>query len=177
MTRRLLLVIFVSFTVLAACAKVPTKDIQVATDVDPKADLAGYTSYAWLGAAEILNDPHGQWEPPEFDADKEIKFLIDGELRKHGMSENTSNPDLVALFAAGVDMDALKLKSDSDADIEILENVPKGALSVILIDSKSGFVVWMGVARAEILKDIDTETAKARLKYAVEEMFKKFPGK
>ena len=86
---------------LSGCATGVTKDIMVKTDSDPKANLAGYKSYAWLGSAAIVFDDKGRWEPPQFDADAEIKFLIDRELRNRGMTEDSANPDLVIAFAAG----------------------------------------------------------------------------
>ena len=72
-----------------------------------------------LDTAQIVNDPLGKWEPPGFDADAEIKFLIDRELRKRGMSQNSIDPDLVVVFAAGIDMDALELKVDPETKIDI----------------------------------------------------------
>ena len=62
--------LFVSVVMLlSSCASTPTKDIAVDVQADPKANFSGYKTYAWLGAAAIINDPHGQWEPPTFDAD------------------------------------------------------------------------------------------------------------
>jgi len=45
--------------VLVACASPLTQDIKVDAEADPKANLAGYNTYAWLGSAAILNDPKG----------------------------------------------------------------------------------------------------------------------
>ena len=163
------------FMLLAGCASVPTKDIQVDAQADPKANFSGYKTYAWLGAAAIVNDPHGQWEPPQFDADGEIKFLIDHELRKRGITENRAGPDLVIAFAAGIDMEALGLKVNTETKMDMLENVPQGGLVVVMIDSESGFVIWAGVATAENQESPDTQTVKARLDYAVTQMFNKFP--
>ncbi len=175
MNRNYLPVLIIALMLLAGCAPVPTKDIQVDVQSDPKANFSGYTTYTWLGAAEIVNDPHGQWEPPQFDADVEIMFLIDRELRKRGMSENTAGPDLVIAFAAGIDMEALGLKVDTKTKMEFLENVPQGGLVVVLVDSRSGFVIWIGVATAELQESPDMQTVKARLDHAVTQMFKKFP--
>jgi len=175
MNRNYLPVFIIVLMLLAGCASVPTKDIQVDAQADPKANFSGYKTYAWLGAAAIVNDPHGQWEPPQFDADAEIMFLIDRELRKRGMSENTADPDLVIAFAAGIDMEALGLKVDTETKMDMLENVPQGGLAVILLDSESGLVIWVGVATAEIQESPDTQTVKARLDYAVTQMLKKLP--
>ena len=160
---------------LTGCASTVTDDIKVDADSDPKANLAGYKSYIWLGSASIVFDDEGQWEPPGFDADAEVKFLIDRELRKHGMAEDSVNPDLFVAFAAGIDMDTMELKTNPDDGLEVLENVPVGALTVILIDTETGFAVWAGVATAEIQENPTQETIKQRLDYAVSQMFARLP--
>jgi len=163
------------FMLVLGCASVPTKDIQVDAQADPKANFSGYKTYAWLGSAAIVNDAYGQWEPPAFDADAEIKYLMDRELRKRGMSENSADPNLIVAFAAGIDMDALGLKVDPETKMDMLANVPRGALVVVLLDRSSGFVIWVGVATAEIQESPDTHTVKARLDYAVTRLLKKLP--
>ncbi len=65
----------------AGCATA-TKDIKVDAETRPGKDLSGYKTYAWIGSAQIINDPRGQWEPPQLDADTEIRWLIDREPRK-----------------------------------------------------------------------------------------------
>ena len=175
MNRKFIMLWFVVILFMAGCASVPTKDIKVDAQSDPKANFSGYKTYAWLGAAAIVNDPYGQWEPPPFDADAEIIFLIDRELRKRGMSENTTDPDLIVAFAAGIDMDALGLKVDPETKKDLLDNVPQGGLAVVLADSETGFVIWVGIATAEIQENPDNATVKARLDYAVTRMFKKLP--
>jgi len=175
MNRNYLPVLIIALMLFAGCASVPTKDIQVDVQSDLKANFSGYKTYTWLAAAAIVNDPYGQWEPPQFDADAEIMFLIDRELRKRGMSENTAGPDFVVAFAAGIDMEALKLKVDTKTKKEFLENVPQGGLVVVLVDSRSGFVIWIGVVTAELQESPDTQTVKARLDHAVTQMFNEFP--
>jgi len=163
------------FLFLSGCASSVTRDIMVDTEVDPKANLSGYQSYAWLGAAAIVFDDKGQWEPPQFDADAEIKFLIDRELRERGMTEDSVNPDLIIAYAAGIDMDSMAIKADPASDLEVLENVPVGALTVILVDAETGLAIWAGVATAEIQQSPTTETVKKRLDFAVSQMFAKLP--
>ena len=158
--------------VLSGCTSGVTKDIQVKTETAPKADLSGYTSYTWLGSASILYDPEGQWEQPEFDADAEIKFLIDRELREHGMAESSSNPDVIVAFAAGIDMSTMEIKTDPESELKTLENVPSGALTVVLIDGQTGLAIWGGIATGEVQQNPDPEVTKQRLDYAVSQMFK-----
>lgn len=164
---------FIGAVLLATgCVNSATKDIMVDTDVDPKVDFKGYTTYAWLGAAAIVNDPEGNWEPPEFDADAEIKFLIDRELRKHGMSESSVDPDLIVAFGAGIDMTTMEIKVDPESELETLENVPMGALTVILIDSNTKQAIWGGIASGEVTQNPDSEIIKQRLDFAISSMFK-----
>ena len=174
--KKYLLAIATLLVFISGCASTSvTKDIMVKTEVDPKANLGGYKSYAWLGTAAIVFDEKGQWEPPQFNADAEIKFLIDRELRAHGMTEDAVNPDLVVAYAAGIDMDSMEIKTDPENDLEVLKNVPLGALSVILVDAQTGLAVWAGVAKAELQDNPTIETTKKRLDYAVSEMFSKLP--
>jgi hypothetical protein len=170
-----LVLCLLTLMLLAGCNSVPTKDMSFDTQADPKASFSGYKTYSWLGSAAILNDMHGQWEPPNFDADAEVKYLIDRELRKRGMSENSYSPDLIVAFAAGIDMDVLELKLDPDGHIQSLTNVPRGGLAIGLVDAQTGFVIWMGVAGADVQKQPDTKTAKARLDYAVTRLFRELP--
>jgi hypothetical protein len=173
--KKYLFALVTTLLLLAGCASTATQDIMVETDVDPKANISGYTSYAWLGAAAIVFDDKGQWEPPQFDADAEIKFLIDRELREHGMTEDSANPDLIVAYAAGIDMDSMEMKTDPETDLEVLKNVPVGALSVFLIDAQTGLAVWAGVATADIQEAATAETTKKRLDFAVSQMFSKLP--
>lgn len=173
MNKNYLFLIMIMF--VAGCTSVPTKDINIDVQADSKANLSGYKSYTWLGSAAIMNDPSGQWEPPGFDADAEIIYLLDRELRARGKSESSTAPDMYVAFAAGVDMDALGLKMDPETKIDKLENVPQGGLVVILVDSSTGFVVWVGIATAEIQDNIDAATVKARLDYVVTQMMKQLP--
>jgi len=166
--------IFVAL-LMSGCAQTPTKDIQIEAESDPKANFSGYKSYAWLGSAAILFDSAGQWEPPQFDADAEVKFLIDRELRKRGMTEDSVNPDMLVAYAAGIDMDTLEIKVDPESEIKTLENVPQGALVIALVDAETAVAIWAAQATANVQQNPDQETIKARLDYAVTQMLKKLP--
>lgn len=168
MTRKLIATLGLML-IITGCANV-TKDIKVETDVDPRANMAGYKTYTWLGAAAILHDPEGKWEPPEFDVDNEIKFLIDRELRAHGLTESSASPDLVVAYAAGIDMASMDIKIDPESELETLENVPRGALVLVLVDGRTGRAVWAGIATGEISEHPDQETTIKRLDHAVSSM-------
>lgn len=161
---------------LSACATTaPTSDIEIATEVNSEANITEYKSYAWVGSAAILNDPNGRWEPPQFDADAEIKFLIDRELRVRGMSVDTVDPDVIVFFAAGIDMESIELDINPAASLAVMENVPLGALLVILVDARNGDGIWGGRATGEIQENPSQEVIKKRLDYAVSKMFASLP--
>jgi hypothetical protein len=172
---RVIITAITGLVLLSGCSSIPTKDIEVAAQADPKANFSGYKTYTWLGAAAILNDAYGQWEPPAFDADAEIKYLIDRELRERGMLESSAAPDVIVAFAAGINMDALELKVDPKTKMEAMAQVPRGGLVIALVDGESGFVIWRGVAIADVQKQPDTRTVKARLDYAVTQLLRKLP--
>jgi hypothetical protein len=162
---------------LSGCATVPTSDIVIETAVDKKVNIGAYVSYGWLASAGILKDPEGQWEPPGFDADKEIRFLVNRELRKRGITEVSRNPDFLVAYVLGVDMTALKLKENPETKIYEIKNIPKGALVLILIDPETQNAIWIGTATAQPEKDMDMEARKNRLDYIITKMLKELPIK
>ena len=170
-----LIALLTSLLLVTGCATSVTSDIMVDSEADATIKFSGYKTYTWLGSASILYDPAGKWEPPGFDADAEIKFLIDRELRARGMAEDLVNPGLIVVFAAGIDMAAMREEIDPESNIAALQNVPEGAITVVLIDAATGFAVWAGLATGEIQENPEADVVKQRLDYAVSEMFKLLP--
>jgi len=157
---------------LSACASSLTKDIEVEAASDPKVNLKAYTTYAWLGSAALLNDPTGKWQTPKFDISSDIKFQIDSQLRDKGLAEVADQSAEVAMsFFAGVDMEAQGLKVDPATDVKIPENIPKSGLIVVALDVKTGYVIWMGVATADVKDGATVAESKARIAYAINKMF------
>ncbi len=174
MNKRLLTSIML-LALLTGCATNITKDIKIDADADPKVNFNGYSTYTWLGSASIVFDSAGRWEPPQFDADAEIKFLIDRELRNRGMSEDSVKPDMFIAYAAGIDMDSLKININPESGLGVLEHLPQGGLIVIMVDADTGLAIWGGTAVANIQENPSQETIKKRLDFAVTQMLKKIP--
>jgi len=160
---------------LLGCASPMTSDIRIEAAADPKVNFSAYRTYSWLGTAAVVNDPEGRWEPPSFDADAEITFLINRELRIRGMVESQVDPDMLVFYGAGIDMQSVEIRIDPDTSLEQMANVPKGALSVILIDANSELAIWGGHAIAEIKQDSNPEITRKRIAYAIERMFARLP--
>jgi hypothetical protein len=91
------------------------------------------------------------------------------------MTESSANPDLIVAYAAGIDMASMDIKIDPESKLEVLTNVPLGALTIVLVDANTGRAIWAGVATAEIQENPGQDVIKKRLDYAVTSMFKKLP--
>jgi hypothetical protein len=172
--KKIVLAILVMTWFVTGCSTFPKDDITVESEANPKVNFSGYKTYAWLGSVGIVNDPEGQWEPPNFDADATIMSIADDVLSKRGMSKVDSEPDMVIAYALGVDMEALEVKVNPDTKLTTLEDVPQAGLVMIMLDPETQFVTWIGIATAEV-KNLDTEMVQKRLEYAVKGMLKKLP--
>ncbi len=160
---------------LSACSTTPIEDITINAESDPKAQFFNFKTYAWLASAQVLFDPEGQWEPRDVDIDAEVQRIINIELRMRGKVEDTTNPDMLVVYAAGVDMTTLGLKEDPETSQKLLDNIPRAALIIALIDADTGYVVWLGQAVGEVQQQADEATVRARIEYAVSEMFRLLP--
>ena len=156
---------------LAGCASV-TDDIRVQTESGPQLDLGRYRTYSWLGAAEIVPDRHGNWEPPGFDADAEIRALLSRELRQRGMREVASDAQLVVGFGTGINPEVFEIVEDPDSKMYPLQNTPRAALVVVFIDPRSRRPVWVGTAVGDVKAGRSADEVRRRIDYAVTSMLR-----
>ena len=156
---------------LTGCASV-TEDIRVQTESDPQLDLGRYRTYSWLGAAEIAPDRHGNWEPPGFDADAEIRALLNRELRRRGMREVASDGQLVVGFGTGINPEVFEIAEDPDSKMYTLQNAPRAALVVVFIDPRSRRPVWVGTAVGDVRTGRSADEVRRRIDYAVTRMLR-----
>jgi len=164
---------FITAVFVSACATL-TSDIEVETQANPDVNYNNYKTYSWAGSAQVVFDPIGQWEQPTLDMDEEVRFVINRELRARDINQVEANPDLLVAFAAGVDTTILELKEDPNSDKKVLTNVPKAALVIALIDANTGYTVWLGYAVADVQPQQTIENIRARIDYAVSEIFKPY---
>ena len=163
----------VSILIISSCATL-TDDIEINTQSDENVNYSNYKTYAWAGSEKIVYDPIGQWEQPTLDTDEEVKYIVNRELRKHGMHQVETNPDLFVAYAAGVDTSVLELREDPNHDKEVLTNVPKAALVIALIDAKTGYTVWLGYAVGDVQQQRTIDDIRERIDYAVSEILAPF---
>lgn len=164
---------FISIIFASSCATL-TSDIEVETYSDPAANLNNYRTYAWAGSAQIIFDPVGQWEQPTLDTDEEVRFVVNRELRNRGINQVENDPDLLVIFAAGIDTTALELKQDPKQNKEVMANIPKAALLIALVDARTGYVAWSGYAVGDAQQQQSIDDIRIRIDYAVREIFKPY---
>lgn len=138
--------------------------------------MKDYKTYAWLGAAIIVNDDLGLWEPSGLDADAEVQSLVNAELTSNKLTIDNTNPELLVAYVAGVDVDEVFAIEGNPDEVEVdIANIPMGALVIGLIDAETGYLVWVSEATADIQSNPPVELAKKRLDHAVKKMLKTMP--
>lgn len=167
--------LMVLIVLLTACVNT-TSDIKVSSEFNPKTNISGYKTYAWLAATEWIIDPANNWKPPGFTVSNTIKELIDREMEKRDITQTDTNPSLAVMFFTNIDMAATKFKTDPEIKIKILENVPQGSLGIVLIDVQAGYVIWMAQATAELQDNAPDSLKRERLDYAVTKIFEQLPA-
>ena len=160
---------------LTGCASSLNKDITVITEAEENINFSEFRTYAWAAAAAVIHDPDMTWAPPDLDVGAEVHFLVNRELRKQGFTEIVEDPDLLLIYAVGIDMVALDIVIDED-EAERFEETPTGALLIALADYQTREYVWGGYAEATLLEEPDTELTKKRLDFAITEMFRRYPN-
>jgi len=156
-------------TILTGCTTIDPafSDIDLITEIHPRFSLDNYGSYTWSVNASLVYDPEGKWEPPAYDLDEEVKFLVDTELRNSGLVESSSNPDLLVSFAIAIQMEELPFNRNPNEEMAVIENVQQGALVITLVDPVLGYAVWAGLAVADIDEAPDNDLSRRRIEYAV----------
>ena len=149
-------------------------DIEIEASADSKFNFEAYKTYAWAAAVAAVNDPDGTWTEPELDLAAEIVFLTNREMRDRDMSEVAESPDILLMYAVGVDMKSLDVVATSEDGTEELQEVPKGAVAILMIDPASRRVMWVGSATANLAEDPTMEESKQRLDYAISKIFDEY---
>jgi hypothetical protein len=162
---------------LGACASgTPTGDIRVHSAADAKANLGAYKSYAWQSSDGVLLDRTGVWTSKDVDAQAEVMYLVNKNLRGRGMTVAREQPDLLVSLLIVADVNDIEaIKNERGEALSGFDPVGEGALVVELIDASTGKTVWIGGAEGEIRGSRSTAEGKERLSYAVDKLFEQMP--
>lgn len=161
--------------VASACTSTNHKDITIETDSNTKIQFDGYKTFAWAAAAAVVRDPDSQWTAPDIDVSAEITYLVNRELRERDLVEVTSDPDMYVLYGVGIDMKNLDMVTDDKDGSAHLEEVPEGAVVIMVTDPQTEQVLWIGSAKSGLDETRTREETRERLDWAVSQMFEKSP--
>lgn len=168
--------VFAALLLFAGCApKAQTSDIKTQTAADETVKFAGYKTYTWFAGVGMVRDDTGKWNDGGLDVTAELKFLIDKSLRERGLNESTSSPDLFIGFLIVADVNQLKEITDRGGKVTSIEGVGESALVIEVIDAKTERTIWVGAAAGDAQTGRSQDELKARLNYAVTELFKGLP--
>ena len=145
---------------------VNTSDIKTKTVKSVKADLNGYKTYQIVEGSGIVDDTKSA-NINELNTD--MRQMMNTELANKGKTKVDANPDFYVAYAAGSDMEAVKIKLDADGK-ETVEARPEAGILLVLIDAQTGQIIAISAADAEA-KDLPLKDTKKRLKYAINKMF------
>jgi len=151
---------------LTAC--VSTSDITVKSEKSEKADLNGYKTYMILASSGIDKKYKDEKAEKGLNATVEINRMIDSELAKKGKVPVRKNPDFFVAYAAGIDRNAIKEKLDSKGKVT-MHNIPEAAILLILLDAKTGSILWRSSAEGD-MKDMPIEEKRERINFAIKKM-------
>ena len=90
------------------------------------------------------------------------------------MVKVAADPDVLLVYAVGVDMANLDVVKTPESGVEEMKNIPKAGVLVLMVDPPSGRVIWVGGASGEIQDQPTIDMTKQRLNFAITEMFKRF---
>jgi hypothetical protein len=110
------------------------------------------------------------------DVDAILRRLITRELKDQGLAVVDRDPDLVVAYAAGVDMTTLDLVENPHNKMRILQSASIAALLHILVDTGTGYPVWVDRATGNLSSDTLESTRKKRNAYAIQEMSREYPA-
>jgi hypothetical protein len=180
---------------LAAALGACGAEVQVNTDWNPNVDFQQYKTFAFLP------DTVDKSLPPF--ANDRIKAAIDSALKKRGLTETTSDPQLYVTYRANQHSETQYTTVSSGygygagwggwggygyggyyggmgyggvgVSTTTQQQIPFGNLIVVLVDTKLNEMVWRGNAKAEIAEDMQGRAQQ--LESAMNQMFYNFPPK
>jgi hypothetical protein len=180
-----------SLAVLGACAN----SVEVNTDWNPNVDFTQYKTFAFLP------DTVDKGLPPF--ANDRLKAAIDSALKKRGLTEAASDPQLYVTYRANTHKETQYTTVSTGygygagwggwggygyggyyggmgyggvgVSTTTQQQIPMGNLIVVLVDSKLNEMVWRGNAKAEIAQDMQGRAQQ--LESAMNQMFYAFPPK
>jgi len=151
---------------------------KVSSQLDPSANFAGKSTYAWVGSSTEIHVPIRQGSER---VDGMIRTAVDDELKGKGfMQSSEGEPDFQVTFRALAEGEEKRqsLRRDrggSNVSVPVIET--KGSIIVDFLDPQSQKVLWSGTALSEVDRRLSGEKRKENIRDAVRRMLEDFPAK
>jgi hypothetical protein len=146
----------------------------VSYDYDKTVDFTAFKTYAWTNGGNVQDELNH----------KRIVSAVNAQLTAKGLRqvEPGANPDVLVAYHAGTRRELEVSGAGVGAyrpgrwGSARVAQVAVGALAVEISDSKSGSVVWRGVATKDLDLDASPEKREKNINKAAEKLFKSYPG-
>jgi hypothetical protein len=171
---------------LSALLQVGCSTMQVETDHDPDFDFTPLKTYAWMsGSDKTADDPK---EPRSLVGDR-IRAAIEKDLGAKGYRRVESQmADFLVAFRVGMrdvaEVDPMDDFYEASGGVgwwtgerRTFYQFTEGSLEIDLINPKAKKLIWRGIARCEISKNVDPEEREKRVNKAVGRLLEGFPPK
>lgn len=155
--------------------------VEVKTTQRTSADLTRYSSFCWLNSCDITAS--GNVKVKDTTLQSKLKRALTLEMKQKGLKLDAANPELLlGIYVTLKDERTISYRKDdetplfwpNDTKTEMMLYT-KGTIIVTMADRETGNLVWESTAVSYM--DFHTDPSKARIRNAVHQILKDFPGK
>ncbi|KZZ58681.1 hypothetical protein A3762_06700 [Oleiphilus sp. HI0125] len=150
------------------------KDIRLETEKHPRANLAGYKTYSWIGSTALVIDPGHKIDSRGFNGGLEFEYLVNKKMRELGFSQLAQSRELGIAYTVGVVTDIPEIPNEAMKQLKLLGDKPAIGLRIVAVDMATQTPVWAGGVVGNFMQERSDEEAQKRLKYVVDGLFSDF---
>jgi len=161
--------------IAVACAS-PHSGIRVESRKLAAINLAAVQTWQWGESGAHLVDTTGTWSGNSANLQNLVRESVERELREAGLRQVAAGAGL----RVELSLTATRAQSDSapghEQDVSTHPITTEGALQVEIYQTSTNALVWRGTARSTAREVKTPEQAKARVEYALHELFENLDG-
>lgn len=155
--------------------------VEVKTTQTTSADLTKYRSFCWLNSCDITAS--GNVRVKDTTLQSKLKRALTLEMKQKGLVLDAANPELLlGIYVTLKDERTISYRKDDETPLfwptdtkSEMMLYTKGTIVVTMADRATGDLVWESTAVSYM--DFHTDPSKARIRNAVHQILKDFPGK
>jgi cold shock CspA family protein len=152
--------------------------VNVKSELDPSANFAAMSTYAWVGSSTEIHVPMRQGSER---VDGMIRTAVDDELKGKGfMQSSDGEADFQVTFRALAEGEEKRESIRRDrggANVSVPVVQTKGSIVVDFLDPQTQKVLWSGTALSEVDRRLTGDKRAENIREAVRRMLEDFPAK